>query len=163
MAIAGPDVETAFGPTCDLRQVTVMGGVRVRSLGYASDVIFTSDVWVERTQTGCVRYSYVSDTAETPRRYRCQPDLALENVSDSDDQLRVRARLMPRFTSRRYGQPGYAQLVGDAAIELTTGAENEAEMGAFNGLMQAQRVANLRIRLEEYLPAGLEAGLIYET
>ena len=36
-------------------------------------------------------------------------------------------------------------------------------MGAFNGLMQAQRLANLRIRLDEYLPAGLEAGLIYET
>ena len=163
MAIGGPDVDTVFGPTCDLRRVTVMGGVRVRCLGYASDVIFTSNVWVERTQTGCVRYSYVSDTAETPRRYRCQPDLALENVSKLDEKTRVRARLMPRFTSRRYGQPGYGQLGGDVAIELTAGAENEAEMGAFNGLMQAQRLANLRIRLDEYLPAGLEAGLIYET
>ena len=84
-------------------------------------------------------------------------------MSDPDEQTRERSRLMPRFTSRCYGQPGYGQLAGDVAVELTTGAENEAEMGAFNGLMQAQRVANLRIRLDEYLPAGLEAGFIYET
>jgi hypothetical protein len=36
-------------------------------------------------------------------------------------------------------------------------------MGAFNHLMQPQREANLRLRLEEYLPFGLEAGLIYVT
>jgi hypothetical protein len=36
-------------------------------------------------------------------------------------------------------------------------------MGAFSSLKQPQREANLRIRLEEYLPFGLEAGLIYVT
>jgi len=33
----------------------------------------------------------------------------------------------------------------------------------FSSLMQPQREANLRIRLEEYLPFGLEPGVIYIT
>jgi hypothetical protein len=160
IAIAGRT--GGFGPVCDLRRTTILGGVRVRAIGYASDVLFDGDVEVERTQRGCVRLSYVDDRAATPRRYRCQPDLALEGVAPAE-RGGVRSRLRPRFTSRRYGAPGYAQLAHEAAPELRTGAENEAEMGAFNRLMEAQRIANLRIRLDEYLPAGLEAGIIFET
>jgi hypothetical protein len=36
-------------------------------------------------------------------------------------------------------------------------------MGAFCVLQQPQRESNLRIRLDEYLPVGLEAALIYVT
>ena len=36
-------------------------------------------------------------------------------------------------------------------------------MGAYCQLKQPQRESNLRIRLDEYLPFGLEAGLIYVT
>jgi hypothetical protein len=36
-------------------------------------------------------------------------------------------------------------------------------MGAYCHLKQFQRESNLRIRLEEYLPFGLDAGLIYVT
>jgi hypothetical protein len=36
-------------------------------------------------------------------------------------------------------------------------------MGAFCVLKEPQREANLRIRHDEYLPVGLEAGLIYVT
>lgn len=160
MAISGRTA--GFGPVCDLRRTTILGGVRVRAVGYASDVIFDGDVEVERTQRGCIRLSYVDDRAGTPRRYRCQPDLALEGAAAAEREG-IRSRLRPRFTSRRYGAPGYAQLAHEAAPELRTGADNEAEMGAFNRLMEAQRIANLRIRLDEYLPAGLEAGLIFET
>jgi hypothetical protein len=75
----------------------------------------------------------------------------------------VYARLRPAFTSFRYGNAAYAQLDLTSAKELRTGAEDGSEMGAFNHLMQPQREANLRLRLEEYLPFGLEAGLIYVT
>ena len=34
-------------------------------------------------------------------------------------------------------------------------------MGSFCHLKHPQREANLRIRLGEYLPVGLEAGVIY--
>ncbi|MBE2268337.1 MAG: hypothetical protein IAE80_08905, partial [Anaerolinea sp.] len=67
------------------------------------------------------------------------------------------------FTARRYGSPAYAQLALITAAEIRQGAENGAEMGVFNLLMQPQREANLRTRLDEYLPFGLEPGFIYVT
>ena len=36
-------------------------------------------------------------------------------------------------------------------------------MGVFHFLMQPQRETNLRVRLDEYLPFGLQAGLIFVT
>jgi hypothetical protein len=167
--IDSPAGETAIGgtaddhgPTCDLRRVTVLGDVRVRSILYASDVLFLDRVEVQRTQTGCIRFSYVRDTATTPRRYRCQPDLALADTTTAQ-RAAIRSRLRPRFTSRRYGQPGYGQLAVDAAAEIKTGGALESEMGAFSHALEAQRVANLQIRLDEYLPAGLEPGVIFAT
>jgi hypothetical protein len=129
----------------------------------------------ERRQAGCARFSYVPEGSyQTPRRYRCQPDLALaqrakELLLASEDDLPpaerapVQARLRPSFTSVHYGHPAYAQLGLTCAEEIRTGAGDGSEMGAFSSLKQPQREANLRIRLEEYLPFSLEAGLIYVT
>jgi hypothetical protein len=36
-------------------------------------------------------------------------------------------------------------------------------MGAFHDLYQPQRAANLRARLDDYTPAGMDAGIIYAT
>jgi hypothetical protein len=159
-AVGGPDGD--HGPTCDLRHVTVLGDVRVRSVAYASDVLFAGSVEAERTQTGCVRFSYVGEAPTAPHRYRCQPDLALADAAPAT-RATILSRLRPRFTSRDYGRPGYGQLAVDAAAELTSGGEGETEMGAFNQVLEARRIANLQIRLEEYLPAGLEPGLIFAT
>ncbi len=63
----------------------------------------------------------------------------------------------------RYGRPAYAQLFYDIAEEIWTGAEDGAEMGAFQPLKQPQRVANLSARLDEYVPYGLETGIVYVT
>ena len=126
----------------------------------------------ERRQAGCVRYSYVDDLLSvTPRRFRCQPDLALETLRKKlgveilppAEANLIRKRMRPAFTSVRYGEPGYAQLAVEIAEEVRTGAESGSEMGAFEHLKQPQRETNLRIRLEEYLPFGLAAGRIYVT
>ena len=71
--------------------------------------------------------------------------------------------MRPQFTSLRYGDPGYGQLALHCAVEIRTGADNEAEMGALHTLYQPQRETNLRVRLEEYLRFGLEAGIFYVT
>ncbi len=34
-------------------------------------------------------------------------------------------------------------------------------MGVFHDLYQPQRLANLQRRLDEYTPAGMDAGVIY--
>ena len=49
------------------------------------------------------------------------------------------------------------------ALRVTAGAEDESEMGAFHDLFQPQRAANLRQRLAEYTPAGINAGIILAT
>lgn len=161
VALAGADDQ--LGPPTTLERTTLLGAVQVKELKLASEVIFTGPVMAQRRQAGCVRFSYVPEDSQTPRRYRCQPDLALEGVTESAEQARIRARLRPSFTSVHYGHPAYAQLSLTCAEEIRTGAEDGSEMGAFSQLKQPQRETNLPIRLEEYLPFGLEAGLIYVT
>jgi hypothetical protein len=161
-AAGAPLAVKAPGAVADLDSVTVLGGVVADALE-ASNCLFTDTLSVERRQEGCVRFSHVPDGSSTPRRFRCQPDLAIADQSDPAVVARIRAILAPVFTSTRYRDPGYAQLGPAAAPELRTGAEDGSEMGAFSSLKQPQREANLRIALDEYLRAGLEAGLFFVT
>lgn len=150
-----------FGPRTVLERSTALGTLLVRTLS-ASDALLTDPVEVERRQEGCVRFSYVMPGSQTPRRYRCQPDLALELVQGAA-RLAVADRLRPRYTSVHFGDAGYCQLSLSCPVELRTGAEDGSEMGVFAHLRQPQREANLRIRLEEYLPFGLRAGVVFVT
>ncbi len=142
---------TALGAKTNIINSTILGGTTVYSLD-ASNSIFLEDVIATRRQIGCVRFSYLPMTSQVPRRYRCQPEI-------EEDSSRVR----PQFTSLRYGDPGYCQLSQRCAIEIRQGADNEAEMGVFHNLYQPQREINLKVRLQEYLRFGLEAGIIYAT
>ena len=173
-AIAANDAGDEPGPPTTLERVTVWGRVFVKEMTLASEVLFNTPARAERRQAGCVRFSYVPPGSILPTRYRCQPDLALaeraealglEAVEDLplEERRRVLARLRPEYTSERYGDPAFGQLSLHSDPALRTGAENGAEMGAFSLLQQPQREANLRARLEEYLPFGLEAGPIYVT
>ncbi len=85
----GIDVEklvaiVALGTAVEgLHTSTVFGSTKVRSLE-ASDSIFTSRVTTLRKQIGCMRFCYVPDGSQTPRRYLCQPDRALVKEFDLD-------------------------------------------------------------------------------
>jgi hypothetical protein len=72
-------------------------------------------------------------------------------------------RVRPDFNSVRYGTPTYCQLSKSCAVEITRGADDESEIGVFHDLYQPQRIANLRARLEEYTPAGADAGIILSS
>lgn len=164
-AIAADD-EGRHGPPTSLERTTVFGSVHVQELTLASEVIFTAPVQVAQCETkcaGCVRYSYVPPGSRTPPRFRCQPDLALAQITEEADKKLAQARLRPRFTSTRYGDPAYAQLALNCAPEIRTGAENGSELGVFQHLYQPQREMNLRLVLDEYLRFGLEAGISYIT
>jgi hypothetical protein len=180
-AIAADDGGDIPGPPTSLVRTTVFGEVHVQELVLASEVIFNARVLSKRRQQGCVRFSFVPDGSETPRRYRCQPDLEITQeteaaeraasaagttLSQADrDAIRddVRSWLLPSFTDIHYGMPGYGQLLVSCPQQIQTGAEDGSEMGAFCFLKQPQRVISLRVRLQEYLPFGLEPGLIYVT
>jgi hypothetical protein len=153
---------SAPGAAVTIDNSTILGRAETGTLE-ASESIFSEPVVVERRQIGCVRFSYVPGGSRTPRRYRCQPDLALKDVTDAAEKASIRTRLTPLFTFDDYGNPAYAQLSLTCAEEIRTGAKDGSEMGVFNHLKQPQRAANLRAALDEYLPFGLEAGIIYVT
>ena len=145
-----------------IEKSTVFGQTTAQQLE-AGNSIFADIVTIERRQVGCVRFCSVAKNSKTPRRFRCQPDLALEGIIRLAQQAAIRARLAPSFTSTHYGNPAYAQLSLACATEIRTGAEDGSEMGAFNFLKQPQRETNLSSSLDEYLRFGLEAGLIFVT
>ena len=47
--------------------------------------------------------------------------------------------------------------------EIARGASDLSEMGAFHDLYQAARLDNLRARVDEFVPAGTDAGIIIVT
>lgn len=142
---------TAAGAELEVRNSTIFGKTSVRTLE-AANTIFTGRVDTLRVQTGCARFSYLPPESRSPRRYRCQPESSVDAT-----------RVAPQFESLVYGNAAYGQLSRRSAVEITQGADDEAEMGAFHDLFQSQRETNLRIRLEEYLRFGLEAGVFFVT
>jgi len=179
--------DTSAGGILSVVNSTVIGRVHTARLDLASNAIFlarpgTGSTWThpvisDQNQQGCVRFSVLPLNSIVPRRYRCQPDLAvtaaltvadvpkgsLSNAKRQAITLATQARLRPAFTTLRYGQPGYCQLGSYCAKEIRTGAEDESEMGVFHDGFAPQRETNLKIRLQEYLRFGLEAGIFYST
>lgn len=161
-AIAGVEAGS-YGPPGVLKHTTVLGEVRLAQLALAEGVLFVAPVTVEQTRFGEVRYSFLPAPSRTPRRFRCQPDLALDGGADPGRRRAVLLRLAPRFTSASYGRPGYCQLSRGVAPEIGRGAEDGSEMGAFHHLDQPRREADLGTVLEEFLPWGLDAHIAYVT
>lgn len=181
---AQPDGEALGAPgrpvahaVLTIKRCTVFGVVAVHAIELAEDTIFNNCLNVARRQLGGMRFCYVPRVCRTPRRYGCQPDLAEQAATNELRQLqaspspaaieaaqaRARTRVQPQFTSIRYGTPGYCQLAATCAPEIVRGAADESEMGVFHDLYQPQRAVNLRARLEEHLPAGMQAGIVYVT
>jgi hypothetical protein len=150
-AVTGPDGRHAHA-VLSARRTTVIGSVLVHAVGVVENSILDGVVRVARRQNGCIRFSWLPPDSRTPRRFHCEPD-------HSGDPERV----LPRFVSTRYGEPGYAQLACDCPDEIRRGATDTSEMGAFHDLHQPQREDNLRLRLSEYTPAGCDAGIIFAT
>lgn len=159
VAYAAPD-GTAAGGALTVEASTVVGRVRTAALRGASNAIFlaragagwTAPVESSRVQEGCVRFSFLPAAAKVPRRHRCVPAVAADE-----------ARVTPLFASLRYGDPDYALLSPRCPGEVRTGADDGSEMGAFHHQNQPRREANLRLRLDEYLRFGLEAGIFVRT
>ena len=144
-----------------LNRATVLGGMDVERID-ASNSLLAGPATARRLQVGCVRFSFVESGSTLPRRYRCQPDLALEGAAPAD-AARIRARIVPGFASLEPAHHAYALLGPLTPPEIAEGAEDGAAMGAWGILMQPQRRANAAGALDEYLRFGLEAGLIEVT
>jgi hypothetical protein len=161
VAYAAPD-GIGTGGALTVESCTIIGKVHTALLTASNSIFYAAlrtggDTWrapviAERRQTGYVRYCYVPLDAQLPPRYACQPQSA--------EQI---YQIVPRFTSLRYGHPGYCQLHAACPCVIKRGAADEGEMGAFHDLYAPQREAGLRARLDEYLRFGLEAGLFFAS
>jgi hypothetical protein len=186
LAIAGPGSGDDPAGALTLIASTVIGRIVVRAFPLVSDsILFAREpgdgsvpVRALRRQQGCMRFSFVPEGSVTPRRYRCQPQLAVDQavqareaetgmlVTAAERALiagRIARWLVPSFGALTASRPAYCQLRLAAPREIRAGASDESEMGVYHQLYQPQRETNLRIRLEEYLRFGLEAGIFFET
>lgn len=183
IAIAGADGSPAG--SLSMVGVTVIGRIAVRVMPLVSNSILRAaapegefPVQVLQRQEGCVRFSFVPQGSIVPRRYRCQPSLAIDAAIEAEEEStggslsairraeisdRIAAWLVPSFTAVTSVRPAYGQLRRAAPIEIREGAEDGGEMGVWHHLHAPQRETNLRIRLAEYLRFGLEAGQFFET
>lgn len=148
----------------DLNATTVVGGILCTRLDASNSILLATlavgdprpaAVHARRRQVGCLRYSFVPEDSRVPQRYRCRPD--------PDDPPSERRATRPRFTSLRYGDPGFLQLAATTPDSIRRGADDESEMGVTHFLYTPQRESNLAQRLDEYLRFGLQAGSFYAT
>jgi hypothetical protein len=163
-ALSAPDCRLAHAVVTILR-ATVFGTISTHVIELAENSIFIGMIKVARSQIGCMRFCYLTlgPGVRTPRRYRCQPDLAENAVETEGEKERARIRVQPQFNSVHFGTPTYCQLSQTCALEISRGADDESEMGVFHDLFQPQRAANLRVRLDEYTPSSMEVGIIYSS
>ena len=183
------DLEVLSAPNCavayayvNIVRSTVFGQIHTHAIESGENTIFMGLIFVARRQLGCLRFCYVTPESRTPKRYRCQPDLAeqmkeaglireAEQKGESKpgqgiiDAAKIleRLRVHPIFNGVRYGTPVYCQLAECCAEEIKRGADDESEMGVFHDLFQPQRMANLSVRLDEYLPARMDVGIIVSS
>ena len=139
-----------------MRQVTVFGEVAVEWLD-ASEALITGFTNVTNTQEGCFRFSAVIE-----RQDPLNPASPHSRVPHPYESHFVRD-FDGAFTSRVFGQPGFAQLAESAPSFLQRGAENGSEIGAFSGLLNPIKLDCLRVKVDEFAPFGLLPFYVFET
>ena len=145
------------GAALTLSGCTVVGRVHATLLTLVTNSILwssmdktvTSGLIADRKQAGCVRFSFLPFNAVTPPPFECVEQAV--------------ASVQPYFVSTSYGQPGYLKLMACTDDSIRRGADDGGEMGAYHFLLAPQRESDLQIRIQEYLPVGLEFGLIYQS
>ncbi len=148
---------TGYAAPTTLRNVTVLGRVRVANIGGAGG-IFTGVVEAFDQQLGCLKYCYFADDSLSPPppnevKNRLPPHFACIFGED--------ARLI--FTSDYFGDPAYCQLSLECDPRLLDGGVDSDQMGAFNFLKEAHKWRNLQIRFREFMPVGIRPLLIPVT
>lgn len=145
---------------------TIIGRVMVHSIEAGENTVFLGRVTVARRQVGWLRFCHVAPHSRTPRRFRCQPDMAEKEARTAEPDApeaaaaRARAAARPRFDSLRYGRPEYCRLAADCPREISAGADDGGEMGVFHHLDATRRLDALAAALEDQAPIGTSIGTI---
>lgn len=142
-AICGNKIDENSDVILTIERSTILGDCKAKEL-YSSDSIYLGIINVINTQEGCIRYC----------RYQKEGS-RLPAVFDSIEDL-------PLFNSLSFWKHDYCELAVNCSEDVKTKSENGSEMGAFSGAQNPIREKNLRVKLKEYMPAGLKPVIIYE-
>lgn len=129
LALLAPNAAT-------LDSTTVLGEMDVGVLS-ASNSLLLGDYAVVNQMHSCIRFSRHEATSSGVPTYRS-------------------TRMVPIFVSLDFGSPGYGMLHPSTAREVRAGAERGREMGAFFAADIPLKEQNVRIKMAEYAPAGIE-------
>lgn len=122
--------------------VTALSDFATDEIDEVSNSIVVGALVSERLGTGCVRFTYLGAGSKVPKPHRC-----------------VEPPTLPIFTSQSLTHSGFARLHSFCPASIAEGADDRCDMGAYHFLQEPRKEANLRIRIDEYLRLGLEAGL----
>ena len=90
---------------------------------------------------------------------------AVNRISIRPNWVKVERTLCKTLSTQRFrfGRAAYCQMRPDAHPGITTGADDESEMGVYHHLYQSQRLANLANHLVDSIPAGFNAGIYIQA
>ena len=159
--ISSPPISISSTPTTSnvlqLERVTVLGRIECDVL-QASECLLNDLAVVDDQQSGCIRFSRWERGSILPRRFQCVPTEA--QARDCPPNRRC---LPANFNSLRFGRPDYAQLAAMRQPEILSASESGAEVGAFASELNQIRLANLQVKLREFMPVSLTAVVVAET
>jgi hypothetical protein len=144
---SGPAIALATA-SLTLERTTVFGDV-LGGQASISQTIIDGRVEVENAQDSCFRFSTAWSGGRIPAQY--------ESV--------LFAAGLPResFVSRRFGDPGLAQLSPACPITVSRGGENGTEMGVFNLALAPIKHDDLAAKLAEYAPVQARVQILPVT
>ena len=158
-ATAYSDETNGAGGALTMQGCTVIGKMQASLLSLVSNSIvwaalaagdaWKAPLWAERKQQGCVRFSFIPAGSIAPREFEC-----VEQAQGVPE---------PLFYSLNYGDPAYAKLFPSTDDSIRRGADDGGEMGAFHFVLAPLRETDLRVRMQEFMPVGLEFGIFYEN
>ena len=160
-SIFSPPTTISSTPTTSnvlqLERVTVLGRIECDVL-QASECLLNDLAVVDDQQSGCIRFSRWERGSILPRRFQCVPTEA--QARDCPPNRRC---LPANFNSLRFGRPDYTQLSAVRQPEILSASESGAEVGAFASELNQIRLANLQVKLREFMPVSLTAVVVAET
>jgi len=150
-----PQQRGDLGPAVSLNQVTVFGRVHAKRV-LATDCLFVDGVEVdelpdEAREPPDVRFSYLPPDREAGREVKRHPQAAPEGTP------------APTFTSRRYGDPAYAQLGLDCPHNILGGSKMARSSGHFATCTASRPSATCRRFWRSTCPYGVHASIRYVT
>jgi hypothetical protein len=131
-----------------LERSTVFGALAAARADISQSII-DGEVRVENAQESCFRFSAARSGGRIPAQFQSVV---------FPDGLPVET-----FVSRRFGDPGLAQLAAAAPSTIARGGEDGTEMGVFNGALDPIKRDDLEAKIAEYAPVQARVQIVTAT